>query len=178
MVAVLGTIGLALGASAGAATAVGGVVVAGATAGVVGSVKAGNAAKKSARLQQQAADLQSKRQRRAAIRSNMIASARSRASAEGAGVSQSSGLQGAVGSGQSQLSGALGYSTQQSGIAQGITNLGIKQQKYSQISKLGFQAMSFGMSTGGQDIIDGADYLAGDGSLFGGNSFGNASWSK
>jgi hypothetical protein len=167
MVAVLGTIGLALGASAGAATAVGGVVVAGATAGVVGAVKAGNAGKKSARLQQQASDLQAKRQRRAAIRSNMIASARSRASAEGAGVSQSSGLQGAVGSGQSQLSGALGYSTQQSGIAQGITELGIKQAKYNQISSLGFKTMGFGMSAGGQSAINNA---FGPMDLFGGNS--------
>lgn len=150
----IGTAILGVGASAGAAAAVGGLVVAGATAGVVGAVKAGNAAKKSARLQQQASDLQAKRQRRAAIRSNMIASARSRASAESAGVSQSSGLQGALGSGRSQLSGAIGYSTQQSGISQGITELGIKQQKYSQISNLGFQALSFGMSPSGQGTIN------------------------
>ena len=156
MVAILTTIGLALGASAGAATAVGGVVVAGATAGVAGAVKAGNAAKKSARLQQRSADLQAKRQRRASIRSNMIASARSRASAEGAGVSQSSGLQGAIGSGKSTLSGALGYSTEQSGIAQGITELGLKEAKYNQISNLGFKAMNFGMSASGQNTISGA----------------------
>lgn len=170
MVAVLGTIGLALGAGAGAATAVGGIVVAGAAAGVVGSVKAGNAAKKSARLQQRSADLQAKRQRRASIRSNMIASARSRASAEGAGVSQSSGLQGAIGSGKSTLSGALGYSTEQSGITQGITELGIKQAKYEQIAGLGFKAMGFGMSPSGQSSINKA---FGPMDLFGGSS-----WSK
>ena len=153
------------------------VAIVGAVVGTAGLVKAGNAAKKSARLQQRSADLQAKRQRRAAIRSNMIASARSRASAEGAGVSQSSGLQGAIGSGKSTLSGALGYSTEQSGIAQGITELGIKQAKYQQISNLGFKAMSFGMNPSNQGgltaVQDGIGKALGPMDLFGGSS-----WSK
>lgn len=153
------------------------IAIVGAVVGTAAAVKAGSAAKKSARLQQRSADLQAKRQRRAAIRSNMIASARARSSAEGAGVSQSSGLQGAVGSGKSTLSGALGYSSEQSGIAQGITELGIKQQKYSQISKLGFQAMSFGMNPNNQAGLTSVQDSIGN-TLGPMNLFGGSSWSK
>lgn len=167
MVAVIGAalIGLgtfatggALGVAAGtglAAGVVGGVVAAGAVAGVVGTVKAGNAAKKSVRLQQRAQDLQQKRQRRSAIRANMIASSRARASAQAAGVSQSSGLQGAVGAGRSQLSSEFGFGTQMSGLSAQVTDLGIKQQKYKQIAGLGFGAMNFGLSQQGQQLFSG-----------------------
>lgn len=139
--AVIGTTG---------ATVLGGVVAAGAVAGVAGTVQAGRAASKSARLQQRAQELQQKRQRRAAIRSNMIASSRATASAQATGVSQSSGLQGAVGSGRSQLGSELGFGTQMSGLSGQITELGIKQQRAEQIAGLGFSARNFGMSDQGQ----------------------------
>jgi hypothetical protein len=186
MVAIIGAalVGLGGAATGGALTglaagAVGGVVAAGAVAGVVGSVKAGNAAKKSARLQQRAQDLQQKRQRRAAIRSNMIASSRARASAQASGVVQSSGLQGAVGSGRSQLGSELGFGTQMSGLSGQITELGIKKQRASQIASLGFSAMNFGMSAQGQQMakqigpeLANVPYLFDRNSnLFGGNSF-------
>jgi len=146
--------GAILGAGAtGAFTA--GVAAVGAAVGVAGTVQAGKAASKSARLQQRAQELQQKRQRRAAIRSNMIASARARASAEASGVAQSSGLQGAVGAGRSQLGSELGFGTQMSGLSGQITELGVKQQKYSQIASLGFSAMNFGMSTQGQQFLGG-----------------------
>lgn len=138
----------------GGSALVGGVVAAGAVAGVVGTVQAGNAAKKSARLQQRTQELQQKRQRRAAIRSNMIASARARASAQASGVVQSSGLEGAVGSGRSQLGSELGFGTQMSGLSGQITELGIKEQKYSQIASLGFGAMNFGLSGQGQQFFN------------------------
>jgi len=162
-----------------AAGVVGGVVAAGAVAGVVGTVQAGNAAKKSARLQQRTQELQQKRQRRAAIRSNMIASARARASAQASGVAQSSGLQGAVGSGRSQLGSELGFGTQMSGLSGQITELGIKQQRASQIASLGFGAMNFGMSQQGQKLLGNVGQQASnipylfdrDSNLFGGNSF-------
>jgi hypothetical protein len=142
------------GAAVGAAAPfIGGVVAAGAVAGVAGTVQAGNAAKKSARLQQKAQEVQQKRQRRAAIRSNMIASARARASAQASGVAQSSGLQGAVGAGRSQLGAELGFGTQMSGLSGQITELGIKQQRASQISSLGFSAMNFGLSGQGQQLF-------------------------
>jgi hypothetical protein len=83
----------------------------------------------------------------------MIASSRARASAEASGVAQSSGLQGAVGSGRSQLSSEVGFGTQMSGLSSQITELGIKQARYSQISQLGFGVMNFGMSKGGQDLM-------------------------
>lgn len=159
MVAIIGTalagIGGAVtgGALTGAAAGVvGGVVAAGAVAGVAGTVKAGRAASQSVRLQQRAQDLQQKRQRRAAIRSNMIASARARASAQAAGVVQSSGLQGAIGSGRSQIGSELGFGTQMSGLSGQITELGIKQQRASQIASLGFSTMNFGMSAQGQGL--------------------------
>jgi hypothetical protein len=156
MVAIIVTALTALGGGAAvgaAAPFIGGVVAAGAVAGVAGTIKAGKAAKESARLQQRAQNLQAKRQRRAAIRSNMIASSKARASAEASGVAQSSGLQGAVGSGRSQLSSEVGFGTQMSGLSSQITELGIKQARYSQISQLGFGVMNFGMSKGGQDLI-------------------------
>jgi hypothetical protein len=181
MVAVLGAIlvGVGSAATAGAAVGVtagviGGVVVAGAVAGVAGSVKAGKAGKAAVQIQQKAAKLTSKRQRRAAIRSNMIATARARASAQAAGTSQSSGLSGAVGSGRSQLSGALGYSTQQSGLSSQVTALGQKQAKYSQIGDLGFKALGYGLSAGGQAQIGGAIAdVTGPMDLFGGSSWSN-----
>jgi hypothetical protein len=153
MVAIIGTaiLGSAF-AGTTAATVVGGVVTAGAVAGVAGTVEAGRAASKSARLQQRAQELQQKRQRRAAIRSNMIASSRAKASAQASGVAQSSGLQGAVGSGRSQLGSELGFGTQMSGLSGQITELGIKEQKASQIASLGFSAMKFGMSAQGQGM--------------------------
>ncbi len=145
----------------GVATA--GIAAYGAIAGVAGQVKAGKAAKASARLQQRSQDLQQKRQRRAAIRSNMIASSKARASAQASGVAQSSGLQGAVGSGRSQLGSELGFGTQMSGLSSQITELGIKQAKYGMISQLGFSAMNLGMSQGGQDLA-GALFPGGQGS--------------
>tara|TARA_B110000483_G_C18157443_1_gene527946 strand:+ start:1116 stop:1622 length:507 start_codon:yes stop_codon:yes gene_type:complete len=162
MVAIIGAalIGIGGAATGGALTGlaagvIGGVVTAGAVAGVAGAVKAGKAAKESARLQQRAQDLQQKRQRRAAIRSNMVASAKARASAQASGVAQSSGLQGAIGSGRSQLGAEIGYGTQMSGLSGQITELGIKQARYSQISNLGFGAMKFGLSEAGQKLAGG-----------------------
>jgi len=148
----IGTAILGATASAGAALAVGGVVAAGAVAGVAGTVQAGKAARRSARLQQRAQELQQRRQRRAAIRSNMIASARAKASAEASGVAQSSGLQGAVGAGRSQLGSELGFGTQMSGLSGQITELGIKEQRASQIAKLGFSVANFGLSQQGQGL--------------------------
>ena len=152
MVAIIGTALTALGGVVGGGAAAG-LAIVGGVVGVAGTVQAGNAAKKSARLQQRAQDLQQKRQRRAAIRSNMIASARARASAEASGVAQSSGLQGAVGAGRSQLGSELGFGTQMSGLSGQITELGLKQQRASQIAGLGFGAMNFGFSDQGQKFL-------------------------
>lgn len=145
MVAVLGTIGAALGAGGGiaastAAIATGGIVVAGATAGIVGTVKAGKATRKAVAAQQRSQELQAKRQRRAAIRSNILASARARASAQAAGTAQSSGLSGAIGAGRSQLGAELGFGTQMSGLSANISKFNMQAQTYGDIAKLGFAA--------------------------------------
>ena len=154
MVAIIGTALTALGGVVGGGAAAG-LSIVGGVVGVAGTVQAGRAAKKSSRLQQRAQDLQQKRQRRAAIRSNMIASARARSSAEASGVAQSSGLQGALGAGRSQLGAELGFGTQMSGLSGQITELGIKQQRASQIAGLGFSAMKFGLSGQAQGLVDG-----------------------
>ena len=85
----------------------------------------------------------------------MIASARARASAQASGVAQSSGLEGAVGAGRSQLGSELGFGTQMSGISGQVTELGIKQQRASQIASLGFGVMNFGMSGQGKGLAQG-----------------------
>ena len=82
--------------------------------------------------------MQAKRQRRAAIRSNILASARARASAQAAGTAQSSGLAGAVGAGRSALGSELGFGTQMSGLSSEIAAFQGQAQKYSDISKLSF----------------------------------------
>jgi len=146
MVAVIGTtlaaIGTAVGASAASATLVGGAIVAG-TVGVVGGVvasnKAGRAAQAAALRQERAQQLQARRQRRAAIRQNILASARARASAQSAGTATSSGLQGGVGAGRSQLGAELGFGTQMSGLSSEISAFQGQAQKYKDISDLGFK---------------------------------------
>ena len=146
MVAVIGTtlaaIGTAVGASTASAALVGGAIVAG-TVGVVGGVvasnKAGRAAQAAAQRQERAQQLQARRQRRAAIRQNILASARARASAQSAGTATSSGLQGGVGAGRSQLGAELGFGTQMSGLSSEISAFQGQAQKYKDISDLGFK---------------------------------------
>ena len=142
-----------------AATAiVGGVVAAGAVAGIAGTVKAGKATRNAVAAQQRSQELQSKRQRRAAIRSNILASARARASAQAAGTAQSSGLSGAIGAGRSQLGAELGIGTQMSGLSANISKFNMQAQTYGDIAKLGFAAA--GNPTAIADPIAGVyDYL-------------------
>ena len=133
----------------GGSAIVGGIIVAGATAGVVGSVNASNAAKKAAQSQQKAQQVQAKRQRRSAIRSNILASARARASAQSAGTAQSSGLAGGVGAGRSQLGAELGFGTQMSGLSSEISMFQTQAQRSSDIAGLGFGIANLGMSFAG-----------------------------
>ena len=126
--------------------AVAGTAIYGAIGGVVNARKAGKAAEQAAIRQQKAQDLQAKRQRRAAIRQNILASARARASAQSAGVAQSSGLVGATGAGRSQLGAELGFGTQMSGLSSEISAFQGQAQKYSDISKLSFGVAKFAAS--------------------------------
>ena len=140
MVAIIGTALTAIGGAVGGGAVVGGVIAAGAVAGVVGTVNAGKATRKAAAAQQRSQELQAKRQRRAAIRSNILASARARASAQSAGTAQSSGLSGAIGAGRSQLGAELGFGTQMSGLSANISKFNMQAQTYGDIAKLGFAA--------------------------------------
>lgn len=146
--AVFTAIGTALGVAGGvagtltAASVVGGLAVAGtvgAIAGVANARKAGKAAQAAAERQERAQQLQARRQRRAAIRQNILASARARASAQSAGTATSSGLQGGVGAGRSQLGAELGFGTQMSGLSSEISAFQGQAQKYKDISDLGFK---------------------------------------
>ena len=150
----IGTAILGAGVSATTASIVGGVVIAGAAAGVYSTVQAGKATRKAAEAQTCASNLQAKRQRRSAIRQNILASARSRASAQSAGTAQSSGLAGGVGAGRSQLGAELGFGTQMSGLGAEVAYFQGQAQKANMIAGLGFQAASLAMSPQGTNIIN------------------------
>ena len=139
----------ALTALGGGSAFAGGIVAAGAAAGVVGTVRSGQAARRAARAEQQAQEVQTRRQRRAAIRSNILASARAKASAQAAGTSQSSGLSGATGAGRSQLGSELGFGSQLSGLSANISKFNMQAQTYGDIAKFGFSAAGNAPALGG-----------------------------
>lgn len=158
MVAVVGTVGAALlggsvAATTTAAYVAGTVALAGTAAAVGGTIKANKAQKAAAQAQQRASNLQARRQRRQAIRQNILATARARASAQAAGTSTSSGLSGAVGAGRSQLGAEFGFGTQMSGLSSEIATFQGQAQRASNIAKLGMQAVGFGMSQSGQKTL-------------------------
>ena len=148
--AVFTAIGTAIGVAGTvtAASIVGGVIAAGAVAGIAGTIKAGKAQRRAADAQTRASNLQAKRQRRAAIRQNILASARARASAQASGVAQSSGLAGGVGAGKSQLGAELGFGTQMSGLGAEVSYFQGQAQKFSDIAKIGFGIASTTASYG------------------------------
>lgn len=133
---------------------IGGVVAAGTVAAVGGTIQANKAQKAAAQAQQRASNLQAKRNRRQAIRANILASARARASAQNAGTATSSGLSGAVGAGRSQLGAEFGFGTQMSGLSAEIANFQGQAQRASNIASLGMKAVGFGLSQGGQKTIE------------------------
>ena len=118
--------------------AIAGTAIYAAGIGIATSIKAGKASQAAAQRQEKAQQLQARRKRRAAIRQNILASARARASAQSAGTATSSGLQGGVGAGRSQLGAELGFGTQMSGLSSEISAFQGQAQKYSDISKLSF----------------------------------------
>ena len=100
--------------------------------------------------QRKAQRLQVKRQRRAAIRANILATARSRAAAQAAGTSQSSGLAGAVASGQSQLGSEFGFGTQLSGLNDQVAEFGLKKSEALMKSQIAFKTAGLAMNAFGQ----------------------------
>ena len=150
-------IGLALGAEAAAAAGLG-LSAIGTTLGVAGQVAAYNTQKKQAATEQKAQDLQTRRQRRAAVRSNILASSRARATAQATGVSQSSGLSGGLGSARSNFGSELGFGTQMSGLSQQVSGLGQKASVYRDVAKMGYGTMNFGLSSSGQNFLKNTFY--------------------
>tara|TARA_R110001606_G_scaffold248310_1_gene396331 strand:- start:6678 stop:7190 length:513 start_codon:yes stop_codon:yes gene_type:complete len=130
-----------------------GAAIYGAGLAVAGTIKQGKAAEARASAQAKASNLQAKRQRRSAIRSNILASARARASAQASGVGQSSGIQGATGSGRSGLGAELGFGSQMSGLGGQISQFALQEQKYGALAKLGTQVAGIGMNIGGTDAF-------------------------
>jgi len=158
--AFVGALGSALtGLAAGSigATVVGGTVIAGATAGVVSTVKSVKKAEAAATSAKQATEVQivqqqqqATRQRRSAVRSSIIARAQAQQVAQTRGVALSSGSIGGLGSLSSQLGANLGYSSMMSGLGQQFTALsGLSAQQSADSSKFGAIAnIGFGVAKG------------------------------
>ena len=147
-------IGVAIGLTGTAATVAGVAVIAGTTIAIGSTVMANNATKAAVRQQQVASRLQATRQRRSAIRQNILGRARARASAEAAGTAQTSGLAGGLGASQSQLYSGLGFGSQLTNINANISYLQGKASTYEMYAGLGQQVASFGASAQGGQIIN------------------------
>ena len=132
-------------------SAIGGAILGGAVAGTVGAAvtfgvgaaavgvvgagynklsAASDAARESARMQQRAAQTrvrmqqqQVARARRSAVRQQILARAKARQTAQAAGVSETSALQGGLASISSQIGANLGYGSMMSGLGQEFTSL-------------------------------------------------------
>lgn len=137
--------------------------VIGAVASVVGTVGSLVMQSKSARLQEENIKTQEKQQdlavrqsRRQAYRQMQVARARSIASAQGAGVLQSSGVSGGVGALTSQLGSQLGYQTAYGSMSRDISQntVGIQRAQnaanlFSGIASVGGRLFNAGGGFGG-----------------------------
>ena len=156
-VGALGTALTGLAAGSVGATVAGGVVLAGATAGVVSTVKsvkkaeaAATSAKQATQVQIVQQQQQATRQRRSAVRSSIIARAQAQQVAQARGVGVSSGSLGGLASLSSQLGANLGYSSMMSGLGQQFTALsGLSAQQSADSAKFGAIAdIGFGLARG------------------------------
>lgn len=112
-------------------------------AGTVQSVKAG---RESVRLQKQKTATETRRSRRQAIRQAQLQQSQARAVAAGAGALGGSALAGGQSALTSQLGTQLGYSTQLSGISQGITEASGRAAEGADLASLGFSGLNmFGL---------------------------------
>lgn len=127
------------------------------TGATIASVKAQKQATKAnvaiAEKQQKQQDESYRRQQRAAVREAQLRRAQGMATAQGAGVAQSSLTSGGVSSIGSQLGSTLGFGSQMSGLSQQITNLGIKSAKATQrantfaaVADIGSSAFQYSLS--------------------------------
>lgn len=100
--------------------------VVGTAASISAQQKAAATQEKMAEQQQRQQELAYRRQQIQAIREAQIRRAQGLATAQAAGVGTTSLVGGGIGSIGSQLGSTLGYSSQQSGISQNISRLGIQ----------------------------------------------------
>jgi len=164
----MATVGLALGAAAGSAAAVGTMAVIGGV-GAVGSLysarKARKQQKRAMQIQQKSAKLASARQAVQQIRQSQIARAQILQAGENQGVGESSGVLGGAGSATSQAGGNIGFANQLFGLQQSAQRLMQSANTWSgrasgiaQISNFGMQLAGAGAFSGGGG--GGVDYAA------------------
>lgn len=137
-------------------------IVASAAVGTAATAYSVSQSKKAASAQRAAADRQvqmqqqqAARERRSAIRSNIVRRAQLRSQAEAANVATSSGFFGGQTGLSSQLGANLGFGSMMSGLSQEYTQLTAQAADYSArsqmgsaIAGLGFQAAQFGAGGG------------------------------
>ena len=126
------------------------LMVVGAIASVVGTVKAAQAQRKSLALQKRQQEVQTRRSRRQAIREFQIRRAAAISGAIGAGSMGGSGSFGGIGSLGSQLGESMGFSTQMSGLSSAINAQERKAISGQSIASLGSFAFNAGLSMGKQ----------------------------
>lgn len=146
------TVGTFLGFKGVAAGVAGTLAVGGALAGTAATIRsvkegkeAAEAARKAAQTRLTMQKQEAARQRRQAVRANILRKARARAEAQAAGVETSSGFAGAMGSLSSQLGTNLGYGSQMSGLGEQYTTLtgdanlaASRAQTFQRMANLGF----------------------------------------
>ena len=148
----------ALAGSAVATTLVGGAVVAGATAGVVGTVKSVKSAKAAsatavqvAQAQVQQQQVAATRQRRQAVRSFIRRRSQLRAAAAAGGI-QGSGVAGGLASLSSQFGANLGFGAQMGALSGQITTLSGLQSTQQAQSGMFSNIASLGFGLAGADL--------------------------
>ncbi len=154
--AIFSSIGLALGAAAGAATVTGLAV----TAAAVGGIMKYAGAKRAQSAQQdqvEASTAISNEERRKSVRSNIrqaqVTRARAIMSAQGAGSFGSSGASGGIGAVGSNLGSALGSSSMIAGLQADYTAAGGRVAKAQALSNIGSSLFSAGVKSGGLDFL-------------------------
>lgn len=143
------TLALTTSLTAGAALAAGAAVY-GTAASISASNRAARASRAAAQTQVTMQRQQATRQRRQAIRANIIRRSQARAQAQAAGVETSSGFAGAMGSLSSQLGTNLGYGSMMSGLGQQFTDLtgqanyqASRASMFGSIAGLGMQGFQY-----------------------------------
>lgn len=123
-------------------------LIVGAVASVAGTYKNYKANKDRSRLQQQQQRVNTRRSRMEAIRRAQLARAQAVASAAASGAQGSSTAIGGQSSVSSQTGTDFGFSTQMSGLSQGISDASSQAATWGAVANLGGSAFNFGLNQG------------------------------